>query len=162
MLNGVNSLLVAEEILQQIAREANIGQVDLPEGAHWPLLDFGCSLIVKRAAKELEQHKAGIDPTTASKTDEVSEERKNPGYNDGGRPAESSMLTDHKPTGQVKISSFTVDSFDPSLDNFNVIPTKAPTPLPMPTDYRLNRWKRRRLKRRVMACLHLMMIHLLP
>lgn len=46
ILYRLNSLLVAEELRFKIAKEANIGSVDLPSGLRWPSLDFGWSLIV--------------------------------------------------------------------------------------------------------------------
>ncbi|XP_060069957.1 endoribonuclease Dicer-like [Ylistrum balloti] len=44
ILYRLNYLLVAEEMRIRIATDANIGQVDLPEGFSFPALDFGFSL----------------------------------------------------------------------------------------------------------------------
>ena len=128
MLYRLNSLLVAEELRNQIAREANIGLIDLPASVHWPSLDFGWSRIVAKAAKDLEDKKNGI---IVASEDDAPEARKNPGYNLAGRPSKDSILADRKPTGQVKISSFTVDSFDPVLDNFKLAPTVAKSIAPI-------------------------------
>ena len=104
-------MLVAEELRHQIAREANIGQLDLPLGGQWPALDFGWSLVVKQAAKDMAEQKFADTDSVFIRAIDQSTERKTPIINHCGKPAEQSIIPS-KPVGKVTFDTFTVDTFD--------------------------------------------------
>lgn len=136
MLYRLNSLLVAEELRQTIAREANIGLLDLPAGMRWPALDFGWSRVVQshcqavKAKAEAEERKAvaeakaklnrpmisfdeedsasSLSPTVA---DYASPTRDDVGVNMAGRPAASALVPGSTKAGSVQLGDYSVDVF---------------------------------------------------
>ncbi|RWS16251.1 endoribonuclease Dicer-like protein [Dinothrombium tinctorium] len=112
ILYRLNSLLVAEELRQEVARNIGIGFINLPAGKSWPPLDFGWTLadVLAQAAEKgtsLDDEKIKLPETEIWSAD------------DSGTEKSAKEQNENKDKTSQNDSDFVIDTFDPSTCQIN-------------------------------------------